>query len=97
MGMEPVVDEVSERPGLLRRAVWWYSAMLIATGAAFALGLVAMFLFPFLPFLGMFLVFQGSAYADARAEELAKQPKHSEKSASFGERMTPPPHVPGMA
>jgi hypothetical protein len=97
MGMEPVMDEASERPGLLRRAVWWYSAMLIATGAAFALGLVAMFLFPFLPFLGTFLLFQGSAYADARAEELEKQPKRAAGGASFGDRLTPPPSIPGLA
>ena len=91
------MDGTSERPGLLRRAVWWYSAMLIATGAAFALGLVAMFLFPFLPFLGMFLLFQGSAYADARVEELQKQSNRVEKPASFGERLTPPPSIPGLA
>ena len=91
------MDETSERPGLLRRAVWWYSAMLIATGAAFALGLVAMFLFPFLPFLGMFLVFHGSAYADARAEELDERAKRAKKGTSFGDRLTPPPRVPGLA
>jgi hypothetical protein len=91
------MDEASERPGLLRRAVWWYSAMLIATGAAFALGLVAMFLFPFLPFLGMFLLFQGSAYADARVEELEKRPQRAEKDVSFSDRLTPPPPVPGLA
>ena len=91
------MDGTSERPGLLRRAVWWYSAMLIATGAAFALGLVAMFLFPFLPFLGMFLLFQGSTYADARVDELEKQPKRVEKDVSFSDRLTPPPQVPGLA
>jgi hypothetical protein len=95
--MEPVMDATSERPTLIGRVIWWYSAMLIATGAAFALGLVAMFLFPFLPFIGMFLLFQGSAYADARAEELEKQAKRVEKDVSLGDRLTPPPRVPGLA
>jgi hypothetical protein len=71
--------------------------MLIATGAAFALGLVAMFLFPFLPFIGAFLLLQGSAHAETRSEQPETQPKRAEQSASFADRLTPPPSVPGLA
>ena len=59
---------------LLARLYWLTAAILILSGATAALSLVALFLFPFLPMIGLFLVIQWSALKQAPAPTPKREP-----------------------
>jgi hypothetical protein len=68
----PARRESSPR-SLLARIYWLTAAILILSGAMAAIGLVALFLFPFLPIIGFFLVIQWSAWKQTGATAPARE------------------------